>query len=130
MLWSPKQINKFCHKSHPSLFPCTIKWQLNGFHPQALPFHQKILSLVDCLTSIPCLLEALKALVFRIGNLGLAILDLPPEALLPYGPSLTLILSITVIMLTSHLLIHHRDITVGSHLAVNIPRLCSKCSFI
>ena len=132
MLWSPKHINKFSHKSHPSLSPCTIKSQLNGFHPQALLFHQKILflPLVDCLTSILCLLKALKALVFRIGNPGLAILVWPPEALLPFGPSLTLILSITVMLTSCHLLIHHRDITVGSHLAVNIPRLCSKCSFL
>ena len=160
MLWSPKHINKFSHKSHPSLSPCTIKSQLNGFHPQALLFHQKILflPLVDCLTSIPCLFKALKALVFRIGNLGLATLDWqswignpgwaildwqswignpglailvwPPEALLPFGPSLTLILSITVMLTSCHLLIHHRDITVGSHLAVNIPRLCSKYNFL
>ena len=146
MLWSPKHINKFSHKSHPSLSPCTIKSQLNGFHPQALLFHQKILflPLVDCLTSIPCLFKALKALVFRIGNPELAILDWqswignpglailvwPPEALLPFGPSLTLILSITVMLTSCHLLIHHRDITVGSHLAVNIPRLCSKYNFL
>ena len=116
------------------------------------------LPLVDCLTSIPCLFKALKALVFRIGNLGLATLDWqswignpgwaildwqswignpglailvwPPEALLPFGPSLTLILSITVMLTSCHLLIHHRDITVGSHLAVNIPRLCSKYNFL